>query len=79
MIGLAAAWNALPRKPVLPDSTQSVYVEAIRDFLKSRGIADPKVQITRVVRVDLEGNGEEEVLIAGCARRARYLGRSESR
>jgi hypothetical protein len=64
VIGLAATWNALPRKPVIADATQSVYVDAVRDFLKARGIADPKVRITRILRVDLEGDGEEEVLIS---------------
>ena len=38
-------------------------MEAVRDFLKARGIADPKVRIIRILRVDLEGDGEEEVLI----------------
>jgi hypothetical protein len=64
VIGLAATWNALPRKPVIADATQSVYVEAVRDFLKGRGIADPKVRIRRILRVDLDGDGEEEVLIS---------------
>ena len=64
VIGLAATWNALPRKPLIADATQSVYVEAVRDFLKERGITDPKARITRIVRVDLEGDGEEEVLIS---------------
>jgi hypothetical protein len=64
VIGLAASWNALPRKPVIADVTQTVYVEAVRDFLQSRGIADPKVKITRILRVDLDGDGKEEVLIS---------------
>ena len=64
VIGLAATWNALPRKPVIADASQSVYVEAVRDFLKARGIADPKARITRILRVDLDGDGEEEVLIS---------------
>lgn len=63
VIGLDAPWNALPRKPMIADTTQPVYVEAVRDFLKSHGIADPKVRITRILRVDLEGDGEHEVLI----------------
>jgi hypothetical protein len=63
VIGLAAPWNALPRKPVVADTTQAVYIEAVRDFLKARGIADPKVRIARILRIDLEGDGEEEVLI----------------
>ena len=64
VIGLAAPWNASPRTPVIADATQSVYVEAVRDFLKGRGVADPKVRITRILRVDLEGDGQEEVLIS---------------
>jgi len=63
VIGLAAQWNALPRKPVIVNTTQPVYVNAVRDFLKSHGIGDPKVRITRILRIDLEGDGEEEVLI----------------
>jgi hypothetical protein len=63
VIGLAAPWNALPRTPVIADVTQSVYGEAVRDFLKARGVTDPKVRITRSLRVDLDGDGEEEVLI----------------
>ena len=64
VIGLDAPWSALPRKPMIADTTQSVYVEAVRDFLKTRGIADPKVRITRILRVDLDGDGKEEVLIS---------------
>jgi hypothetical protein len=64
VIGMAATWNALPRKPVITDATQSVYVEAVRDFLKARGISDLKVRITRILRIDLEGDGEEEVLMS---------------
>lgn len=63
VIGLAAPWNALPRTPVIADATQSVYVEAVRNFLKAREIEDPQVRITRILRVDLDGDGEEEVLI----------------
>ncbi|HEU4771652.1 MAG TPA: hypothetical protein VFS68_05800 [Candidatus Udaeobacter sp.] len=63
VIGLDAPWNALPRKPVIADTTQPVYVEAVREFLKASGITDPKVRITRILRVDLEGDGEHEVLI----------------
>jgi hypothetical protein len=64
VIGLAAPWNALPRTPVIADTTQPIYVEAVRKFLKAHDIADPKVRITRIVRIDLDGDGEEEVLIS---------------
>ena len=63
VIALAAPWNALPRKPRIADTTQQVYVEAVRDFLKTKGIEQPKVKIESIFRVDLDGDGEEEVLI----------------
>ncbi len=62
-IALSAPWNALPRKPQIVDPTQQVYVDAVRDFLESRRMSDPKVKITRILRVDLDGDGEDEVLI----------------
>jgi hypothetical protein len=64
VIALAAAWNALPRKPKVTDPTEKVYVDAARDFLKTKGIDQPKVKIESIVRVDLDGDGEEEVLIS---------------
>jgi hypothetical protein len=64
VIGLAAPWNALPRKPRMADTTQQVYIDAVRDFLKTKGIEQPKVKIDNIVRVDLDSDGEEEVLIS---------------
>src|SRR5206468_12930537 len=46
------------------DPTQKTYVDAVRDFLKTKGIEQPKVKIESVLRVDLDGDGEEEVLIS---------------
>jgi hypothetical protein len=63
-IALAAPWNALPRKPRIADATQQVYVDAVRDFLKTKGIDQPKVKIDRILRIDLDGDGEDEVLIS---------------
>jgi hypothetical protein len=64
VIAIAAPWNALPRKPQVIDTTQKAYVDAVRDFLKTKGIEQPKVKIDNVLRVDLDGDGEEEVLIS---------------
>src|SRR5437016_8961044 len=63
-IALAAPWNALPRKAQVTDPTQQVYVDAVRDFLKTKEIKEPKVKIENILRVDLDGDGEEEVLIS---------------
>src|SRR5262249_6440149 len=64
VIAIAAPWNALPRKPKLTDPTQKDYVDAVRDFLKTKGIEQPEVKIDSILRVDLDGDGEEEVLIS---------------
>ena len=64
VIAIAAPWNALPRKPRIADRTQQVYVDAVRDFLKTKGIEQPKVKIDNILRVDLDGDGEDEVLIS---------------
>ena len=64
VIAIAARWDALPRKPRVMDPRQKVYVDAVRDFLKAKGIEQPKVRIDNILRVDLDGDGEEEVLIS---------------
>src|SRR6185436_16305565 len=63
VIALSAPWNALPRKPQIAEPTEQVYVDAVREFLESRRMIEPKVKITRILRVDLDGNGADEVLI----------------
>jgi hypothetical protein len=73
VIAIAASWNALPRKPKVIDATQKVYVDAVRDFLKTKGIEQPKVKIDNILRVDLDGDGEEEVLISA----ANYFGKAD--
>ena len=64
VIAIAAPWNALPRKPKVTDTTQKAYVDAVRDFLETKKIKQPKVKIDNILRVDLDGDGEEEVLIS---------------
>ena len=64
VIAIAATWDAVPRKVRVIDPTQKNYVDAVRDFLKTKGIDQPKVKIDNIIRVDLDGDGEEEVLIS---------------
>lgn len=63
-IGLAASWNAMPREVKSADTKQEVYVKAVTDILVAQGIKKPVVQITQHLRVDLDGDGNEEVLLA---------------
>src|SRR5262245_26954786 len=73
VIAIAAPWNALPRKPKVTDATQKAYVDAVRDFLATKEIKQPKVKIDEILRVDLDGDGEEEVLISA----TNYFGKKD--
>jgi len=73
VIAIAAAWNAFPRKPKVIDPTQKAYVDVVRDFLETKEIKQPKVKIDSILRVDLDGDGEEEVLISA----ANYFGKAD--
>jgi hypothetical protein len=64
VIALGAPWNALPRTPRIAEPTEQVYIDTTREFLEARRVNDPKVRITRILSVDLDGDGEDEVLIS---------------
>lgn len=64
VFAVAGTWPAMPRLPRLESTSQAVYVKAVSDVLKQKGIANPTVKIQQVIRVDLEGDGSSEVLIS---------------
>lgn len=74
VIAIAAPWNALPQRVRVLDPNQKVYTDEVRDFLKTKGIAEAKVKIENILRVDLDGDGEEEVLISA----TNYFSKDES-
>jgi hypothetical protein len=63
-IAVASTWAAMPRLPRTLSNTTPVYVKAVSDLLKARGIATPNVNIEQVLQVDLEGDGVKEVLVS---------------
>jgi hypothetical protein len=64
VIAVNVPWNPLPRVPQLAATSQPIYQRAVQEFLQGRGIKNPKVKITKIVRIDLDGDGEEEVLVS---------------
>lgn len=62
-IALVARWEAAPRKPQSLPLDTPVYTETVAELLQAEGIAAPEVQLTSVSRIDLEGDGVDEVLI----------------
>lgn len=63
VLAVGGQWNALPRLPQTANSNQVIYQEAVAEVLRKKGLKDPKIKITQVIRIDLDGDGVEEVLV----------------
>ncbi|HEX8887635.1 MAG TPA: hypothetical protein VF779_00555 [Pyrinomonadaceae bacterium] len=57
-------WNAMPRIPQMLSVNEPVYRQVIDGILRRHGFARPKVNLTQVLKVDLDGDGVDEVLIS---------------
>lgn len=62
-IGVAGKWNPMPRAPRIESNDNPTYRNSVADILRRKGIRRPEVKIMKVVRVDLEGDGVDEVII----------------
>jgi hypothetical protein len=63
LLGIAGSWNALPRPVKSVSETQPIYLNVVAEVLKKNGLTSAKPHISKIVRVDLEGNGQETVII----------------
>lgn len=63
-VAVGGAWQPMPRATRSYSTSSRVYQEAIAALLRDRGISSPDVRLTQVIRVDLEGDGVDEVLIS---------------
>ena len=63
-IAVSSSWEPRPRPVKGLDLTQETYLQAVRDLLISKGIAKPKPKITQLLRADLDGDGQEEVVLS---------------
>lgn len=70
LIGICGTWNALPRQFKVEDVKR--YEPAVRSYLKQQGLATSPMFISRVWRIDLEGDGYDEVLIAASSMKDEY-------
>lgn len=62
-LGANAKWNPLPRLSQALNSTDKTYMAIVADFLKTKGIVKTKIEITQVFRIDLEGDGLDEIVL----------------
>ena len=63
-IGTAAKWNPTPRIPKPIDLNNATYKTVVANFLKRKGIAKTTIKLTEAFRIDLEGDGIDEVVLA---------------
>jgi hypothetical protein len=61
---VSTTWNVMPRIPKAISLNDAIYVKIVRGILKSKGIKNPQVKITQAYKIDLEGDGKDEVVIA---------------
>lgn len=62
-VGAGAKWEILPRKWKPASVSDAAYKKAVADVLRARGLAKSPVKINKAVRVDLDGDGADEVLL----------------
>lgn len=60
---LHCPWNPVPRVPTVQTSPDPKYAKVIEDVLTKAGLKKPKIVFEQILRVDLEGDGVEEVII----------------
>jgi hypothetical protein len=63
-MGSGATWNPVPRVPAAISLTDATYRKIVGDVLRSKGITKPNAKIIQAYRVDLDGDGTEEVVLA---------------
>jgi hypothetical protein len=63
-IGSIAKWNFVPRIPTTIAPNSSTYKTVVTNYLRKQGIAKPVVHIKEAFRVDLEGDGVNEVILS---------------
>lgn len=56
-------WKVMPRLPRKVDVKDLTYVTVVSDILKQKGIKRPVVTIDQAYKVDLDGDGTDEVVI----------------
>ena len=65
LLGANAKWNPVPRLPQAVSLTDKTYSKIVADFLKTKSIAKTKIKITQAFRIDLDGDGQNEIIITG--------------
>ncbi len=64
VLGLSETAKPIPRKVRVQNVNQKIYRDAVMKILKAGKIKNPKVVVSQIWRVDLDGDNTDEVLIS---------------
>lgn len=62
-IGTNRTWNPVPRAPKSVNLKDKTYLNVVAEILRSKGLPKAKAVIEQAVKVDLDGDGVDEVLL----------------
>lgn len=62
-VAISCNWNLFPRVPIVQSNTSITYKKVITEILKRNGINDPNPTIKQNYAIDLDNDGQREVLI----------------
>ncbi|MBL8076947.1 MAG: hypothetical protein JNM55_03215 [Anaerolineales bacterium] len=63
-VAVTGDWNVMPRIAQELSTDHDTYIEVVRNWLIEQNFLEPVVKIDQILRVDVEGDGTEEVLIS---------------
>ncbi len=63
-LGPRVTWEPTPTTPEMMDSNDRAVTAVAREYLRSKGIANPVIEIKQALRVDLDGDGLDETIIS---------------
>ncbi|HNY29930.1 MAG TPA: hypothetical protein PKO15_03495 [Fibrobacteria bacterium] len=63
VVAVQGEWNPFPRSPKPQGTTNKTYQQVVRDVLAKNGLRDVPIAIGRMDRIDLDGDGTEEVVL----------------
>lgn len=62
-LGTNRNWNPVPRTPKTINLNDKTYLKIVSDILRAKGLPRAKARIEQLVRVDLDGDGVQEVVL----------------
>jgi hypothetical protein len=64
MVGVASGWISEKRATRDLSTDDPSYIQAVTEWFQSQGDYPPEIHITRILQVDIEGDGVNEVLLS---------------